>query len=754
MSTILRHRATLVCSGVYLVVSIACTQIPLLNYLGYEFSLVLAVTASFVAGIFTIRMIQRSLKGQSHWPDVRTLFLQILSINSILLVIPLVVMLTNALFVKNCSLLEGLGYFFLLPCVTVFFATSLGVFTALHYSFASTVFTGIFLLSLVYAAALGYYTPAIFSYNFFYGFFPGFSYDETLGISGTVIVFRVMTLFISGILLWMSSLLVEKTLPGDRTWKKGVTLLRTLLDRHNRVVSGILLVCLVTLYFFRCEIGLESSTSYVRARLGSEFSTEHFTLYYYVSSIREDEVAWIGSEHEFRLDQILSALHLPFHDHIESYIYPSDAVKRKLIGAGNTNIAKPWSGQIHLTRQSMEQTLKHELVHVLVAPFGYPIIKASPSTGLVEGLATAIDWEWGNRTPHQYAAAMRKFGVAPDIRNLMTFTGFASHSSSISYVLAGSFCRFLIDRHGIRSMMQVYQHLDYPASYGENLDDLIGSWHAFLDSMSVNEQERDVVDALFRRPPIFRKVCARVVADRNAKARQWAARKEYALASDLYAESYRDGRGFEALAGFLSSEIHRGHFDVVIAALDTVVMKDAQPMQYLPLFLLFGEALWARGDLKRATEVFDRLACANISETQTEAALLYSRAMEDTALASGFLRYILSEAGDSHRVEMLDSLSRRNASSWIPRYVKGKALLRLQRFDESLIFLDDLRPGDPQLEAIRLKSEGIALFRLRRFQEAKARFWYSLNARADDVSLNEVNDWVARCEWMSAHPLK
>jgi len=114
-------------------------------------------------------------------------------------------------------------------------------------------------------------------------------------------------------------------------------------------------------------------------------------------------------------------------------------------------------------------------------------------------------------------------------------------------------------------------------------------------------------------------------------------------------------------------------------------------------------------------------------------------------------RYFLSGAPDSVRVAMLDSLLATNRSDTIACYLKGKALLRLGRNSESLEVLDSLNmlPLDPVLEAIRLKSEALALYRLGMFQKAKEKFWLSLNAVRTDAAQIEVDDWIERCEYMA-----
>ncbi|MBI5473358.1 MAG: hypothetical protein HY961_13520 [Ignavibacteriae bacterium] len=739
----------------YLSVSLICTQLPLLNYLGYEFSTVIALVGTFIAGFATIKSIRGSLQNpQSQIPDhALSAFKQSLILNFTLLIIPLIVMLTNAFFVKNCSLLEGIGFFLLVPVVSVVFSSSLGFFCAIHYRLAKTVFVVIVLATFAEVLAVGYFTPAIFSYNFFFGYFPGLTYDEALGIGLPLVVFRLLTLVLAAALVWMTWLLLTNTKREDKTWEKGVALLGVMVQGKNTFITAALATLVIVTWWFRGELGFDSTSMFIQRQLGQRHETEHFIIYYSSQSYSANEMHWIAAEHEFRLKQITNILSLNYRSKIESYIYPSSEAKKRLMGAGNTNIAKPWSGQIHLTKQSLDGTLKHELVHVVAAPFGVPIVNASLSTGLVEGLAMAIEWDWGNRTLHQYAAAMKKFGVGPDISSLMTITGFASQSSSISYVLAGSFCRFLIETYGIRNMMLVYRSSDYDAVYGKPLKAIITEWRAFLVTVPVAEQERDAIDVLFRRPPIFEKVCARVVAARNILAGKKFAHHEYEAAAGLYRQSYEDGRGYDALSGFLTSTLRAGQFADVISTFDTATRGSQNPSQYIPLMINVGLAQWGNGHLDAARALFQRVEIADLGETLTESSVICRVATRDSTNRDALLRYFLSSPSDSQRVVLLDSMAQNAVDHWLPIYLKGRVLMRLERWEQALLSLQRLEQGlpEPILEAQRLKTVGFVLFRLKRFEDAKRMYWQSLNFVNSEVAQNEVNDWVERCDWIKRY---
>jgi len=755
---VLAAPTVMIAASLYAAASVVFTQVPLLNYLGYEFSALSALLGSFIAGFVAIGLMRGDIpEGEpgSRGRRAAGLLRDAAIANVALLLIPLLVISVNALFVRNCSFTEGIAFFLLLPVVSVLFASALGFFCVAHYAHPRLIFLLFCGAIIGYSLLLGYFTPAIFSYNFLYGFFPGVTYDELLPLNTTLVLFRLITLFAAAIVAWLGLIVASDVGPGYSTRLKGQHLAMALVAPGRRILTAAIALILTTIYVYRCELGIESTAGFIKQTLGGEYSTEHFIIYYARNSLTDDEIRRTGAEHEFRLNQVLDALALPRTRILESYVYPSPEVKQRLIGAGNTDIAKPWSGQIHLSRQSLAGSLKHEIVHAAAAPFGLPVIRASMSTGLVEGLAVAVDGEWGNRTLHEYAAAMRTFGVATDIREIMNFWGFAAHPSSVSYVLAGSFCKYLIDRYGIRKMMQLYRSVDYRTVYGRSLNQLMQEWQGYLDRVSLDEIDEDGVDAMFRRPSIFSKVCARVLARRNLEAHAAFGRKDYAVAESLFSRSYVEGRGFDALAGKLASALRQRKFDVLRSAMDSIILADERPARYLSLFVGIGDAYWATGDPEKAFALYDRVYHADLSEAQTEAAAVRILAMNADSSGARYLRLFLSDGGDFARVTIVDSLLTFNRDDQVLRYLKGRALMRLGDYPgaagplESVRFMDD----DGDLEGLRLRYLGETLFCLGRYGKSRDVFWTSLNAVATEVAEERVNAWIDRCEWMQSHGL-
>jgi tetratricopeptide (TPR) repeat protein len=744
---------------VLLATALVCTQVPLVNALGYESSVTIALVASFVSAMLVIGGFRRMLRsggGEGSWEKkhVQRLFRERLVTVEALLLVPLFVLAANAWFVKNCSFTQGLAFFLLLPVVSVWFSAALGLFCAVQYKRSRLAFSFFFLLTLAYALWTGYATPAIFSYNVFYGYFPGLSYDEALGITLPLLLFRLVTVALGGVFLWLSLLIVRRSRPSDGTAAKGATLLRTLLAPEWRVLSGAVFLTLLLLYLFRCEFGWESTSGFIAEQLGGEMRTEHFVIRYRPEEIPPSDARRLAGEHEFRLAQLMRDFGVRALDGpVTSFIYPDASTKRRFIGTSTTNIAKPWNNEIHLTRQTVEVTLKHELAHVVAGHFGEPVIRANLSTGLVEGLATAQEWVWGNRTLHEHAASMLAIGILPDLRRVMSPVGFATRSPGAAYVSAGSFCRYLIDAYGVKPLLAVYGGARYDTAFRRPLDSLVIEWERFLGRLRVEEGDRASAEFYFQRPTIFVKPCARVSALWNEEASGAMARGAYAEAREAYRHGYEETKGLEAFGGLLRATFRTGDYEGVARLYENVILRSSHPAQYLPLLVWCGDARWVLGDAGGARELYVRVLAADLSESLTEAAALRLAVMENSPRTSEWLGYFCAEPVDSVRLRLLDSLSLAPDSTGIARYLRGRILARTNKPAPALEALEqvDLLRVSPILEAIRQTTVAREWYLLGKYNAARPAFWMSQNVLTSEASVIQAREWVSRCDWMRVH---
>lgn len=734
------NRRLLFQGSILLTFSVFLSRMPLFNSLGYECSVAIALLLPFVIGIPVVGTVRRRMTttGPPAAPDLRTMFLEFFREGVVLLLLPLIVETLNLYFVKNCSYIEGLLFYLLIPAVTLVWVIALALFCSLITRRALLLYWLLLLVNFLYPLYIGYATPQIYSYNFVYGYFPGFSYDELLRISLPLVLSRGVTLLVAFTLV-----LVARTMLLRRNPDAGKAPLRP--NLAMLFVCAILLSCS---WVFRERLGFESSPRAIRETLDAQYMTEHFNIFYSQASFSEQEIQRVADEHEFRFHQVATALAVSFTGRVDSYIYPDAETKRWFIGAGNTNIAKPWRKEIHLNKESWDDVLKHELVHVLAGEFGMPLIKAHYNIGLVEGLAMAVDHEFGNKTLEEYAAAILKFGLVSDPVRLVKPAGFATQTSTVSYVMMGSFCKYLIDRYGIVHFKDLYGGGSVEDVYGVSYEKLAAGWERSLDRIDVPASWRRHVEFYFNRPSIFAKECVRKIADLNDRGGTYLRSKDYEAAAGAYRAALATSWNSESYTGLVRAEFGASHFDSVIALVDARMTDTLRRPGIANLFLLYGDAQWYRGNVDAAEKIYEEILRLDLSQRYSEAAAIRRLTLLDPRTRSVLAEYFAGRLADSSAQRLVDSLEHGGASPALG-YLAGSIAFRLHRYDDVLQSLasDTFAAGDSLLRAGREELLGEACFMLEEYQQARIHFWQSLNFRHNQASVGRVNDWLGRCEW-------
>jgi tetratricopeptide (TPR) repeat protein len=761
--TILRTRLVWIVAVAYIAATVILSRIPLFDYLGYEFSAVTGICAGLFSGLLTIRLFQRKFAGQQtvSKSDLLSFALFDLLLNLALLLIPLSFISLNALLVKNCSFPTGLAFFLLVPAVTVFFSVSLSLSTAVWFRRPVIMYAIIFVLILLHPIYLTIASPQLFAFNFIFGYFPGFTYDEVLTITRTLILSRLLTVIAGVTLLSVTLIAAQRSSRSDRFLLKLRTL-RHLFQRNVESAVAVLgFLVLVSAYIMKHNLQFESSASFIQRQLGSKYTTQHFNIYYSSSTIDEDRIRWIAAEHEFRYMQVTRALRVNFFNKIDSYLYPTPELKRKLVGTSTTNIAKPWRREIHLNLDSFESTFRHELVHVVAGAFGMPFLGLSPSPGLIEGLAVAVDWDAGDRTPHQVAAALFRSGLVGDARSILSFTGFAAKPSSVSYLLSGSFCRFLIEEYGMRRFIVLYPWRQFEKVYRKSPDDLLKEWRLFLQSVDVPPTDMTRARLLFARPSIFTKVCARVTAELNEEAARSFNEKEYNTASQLYQSSYTMSGNREAALGLFASEFRLGKYGSISSQLQEILNDSTVAPAFVTSKLTLGDCEWLLGLQEEAKRLYEELRRLDIQESYDEATALRLEALRHPELDTFMRRFLAAAGDDSVRVAILRQGLTEDPKNPVILFLLGRAYFRQQRYEAALKELSKTNLGaskeakkhfdDPVLDYELEKTIGFCLLHLKDFQTAKIHLWQSLNCTANEGDMNFIDDQIEYCDWLDDH---
>jgi tetratricopeptide (TPR) repeat protein len=763
LSTILRTRSVWVTAAAYTVVAIILSWIPLFNYLGYEFSGGIGITGALFSGILTIRLFRREFAGQESISkrDFISFVFPALVINLALLLIPLIIVSLNAFFVKNCSFSSGLAFFFLIPVVTILVSVFLGASTAVWFRRPVIMYAIILALILLHPIYLTITSPQLFAYNVIFGYFPGFTYDEVLTITRTLILSRLLTIIAGVTLLSVTLIALQHSSRSDRFLVKLWTVRHLFEGPLESAVAVLGFFLLVGAYIMRHSLQFESSASFIQRQLGSKYTTQHFNIYYSSSAIKEDHIRWIAAEHEFRYMQVTRALRVNSLSKIDSYLYPTPELKRKFIGTSTTNIAEPWRREIHLNLDSFESTLRHELVHVVAGAFGMPFLGLSPTPGLIEGLAVAVDWDAGDRTPHQVAAALFRSGLVGDVQSIFSFTGFAAKPSSVSYLLSGSFCRFLIEEYGMRRFIALYPWGQFQKVYRKSLDGLLWEWGLFLQSIDVPSTDMTRARLLFARPSIFRKVCSRATAKLNEEAARSFNEKEYNRASQLYQSSYTMSSNREAALGLFASEFRLGKYDSIRSQLQEIFNEDTAAIAFVPSKLTLGDCEWLLGHPKEAGGLYEELRRSDIQESYDEATALRLEALRHPELDTVMRRFLAAAGDDSIRVAILQQALTEGPTNPVILFLLGRAYFRQQTYEAALKELSKIKASlsketkrhfdDPILDYELEKTIGFCLLRLKDFQTAKIHLWQSLNYTANEGDMNFIDDEIEYCDWLDDH---
>src|SRR2546430_9388137 len=164
--------------------------------------------------------------------------------------------------------------------------------------------------------------------------------------------------------------------------------------------------------------------------------------------MRADEARLFARDCDEELPSIEKYFDVAPTGRVTAFLFRNSADKRRLMGAGDTFIAKPWRREVYLQPAGYPHpVLGHELAHVVAGSFaGGPFhiagkwkgIKANP--GLIERLAVAASPDRDPPTPTEWSPAMLDPKLLPPGRPLASFD-FLGENAAKSYNIAVAFVR-------------------------------------------------------------------------------------------------------------------------------------------------------------------------------------------------------------------------------------------------------------------------------------------------------------------------
>ncbi len=741
----LLSRPALALAGLASLAGVALSRLPLFEVPGYELSEAMAVLgalATAFAGVVAARR-QRTRGGPPlHAPLAAGL------LGLALLVPPFLAAVLGSALTTRCSPCVGVGFYALLPVPSVLFAATVGGLCG--YAFRRGWAAGLALVALglgSLAASLHplWAGPQVFALNHALGYFPGPLYDEALPVEGRLVVYRLLTLAWTGVGLL--------ALAG-RAGAEGL-LPRARLPWTGWAMLAALLAAIAGAWAYEFELGLRTTPEALARFLGGHGRTAHFDLVFPAEKPTAD-VRRLERELEFEHAQVARFLGGAPGGRITAWFHRSPEEKRRRVGASETSFAKPWRLEFHVHDEPFPHPItRHELAHAMAAPFGgWPF--AVPARlgvlvhiGLVEGVAVAADERADELTLHEWAAAMRRLGLAPDARTIVGPAGFYQQSAARAYTLAGSLLRFLRERHGAEALQRVYRDGDFEAALGRPLDALARDWEAFLDALPLDERALHAAQVRFERPGIFSRPCPREIAALREDAESLRARdpegalERYQRCAAIEPQNAAYLRAQAGLFAERGETARAGElWEKALALANTSAGRAAGQLGR-------GDAAWAAGDLGRAREAYAAALALHRDRATDRLATVKLLSVSDPE-AAPVLRRFFTRAGVPEVLEVAELARRQPGNAWA-RYLVARQLLQHQDPAGTLRWLG---------EAMAAGLEDPELVREARRMEVQARFLtgdcHGASPALDRLEASDPSDrsfaqeWRARCDFEAA----
>ncbi len=484
-------KAVFLCSAaVLLACSAGLCFVPLCHLLAFEFALVMTLPASFVGAAV-------GMKASDLSPDrVGQAMVRALLWGLMLSPWALIPITLNMFRVKNCNYTDGLMFYFLVTEVSLLVAAWVGV--ALGHLVQRRRwlwFTGFFLGSLIPPLWRLWYEPPVDAFSLFVAYFPGPIYDEVISVGDRVLASRVEDILFAVMLCALSACKG----PSKRRW----------------LWAALSVAGMVGCRVMTNKLQVHRSAEQIADALGRTESTDHFVVH---GPAEWDQQKWerLLVDLEFAYGEDLAFFMEAPKKPIEVFFYKDAVQKKRLLGAGRTQISKPWQGAMHLHQPQVGNSITiHELAHAFSVVWSRgPIylprnLFVLPIMGLVEGVAEGAEWSHGRLDLHQWSSAMQQAKPLPSISTLMSGVGFYLKNASVSYTRCGSFVNFIRYNEGLDTIKTLYEE---GADGMARLPEWEAKWNALLSEQVLSAEALEHARMRYDRPSVFHKVCAHEIA--------------------------------------------------------------------------------------------------------------------------------------------------------------------------------------------------------------------------------------------------
>ena len=422
-----------------------------------------------------------------------------------------------------------------------------------------------------------YSSPMVFAFDPFVGYFSGSFYDTVIDPGPALLSYRFGTVATITFALSAASLL-------DREDQRLVLAASNETRSYRAVLASVAIATSLAITVFGASLGHFQTSATIAKDLGGRKSGVRCDVIY-PDTMREAEALLLvkDCDEQIAADERRLATHGP--DRITAFFFRDAADKKRLMGAGDVYIAKPWRHEVYLQVDSYPHpVLGHEIAHVVAGSFGRGPFRISgalggwlPNPGLIEGVAVAASPEENELTKRTWARAMLDLGILPPMRRVFSLD-FLGDSGAKSYATAGAFIEWFIGAYGTDKLHALYGGESPESCTGKSWDALDADFRASLKSAPLPAEALSFAKGRFDRPGLFGRLCPHVVDGLLKEANGCRDGQAYARAVSLYDDVLaKDEHNAQARLGRAVSEVRGADHALGRADLTALANDDKMP---------------------------------------------------------------------------------------------------------------------------------------------------------------------------------
>jgi tetratricopeptide (TPR) repeat protein len=555
-----------------------------------------------------------------------------------------------------------------------------------------------------------YNSPTIFAFDPFFGFFSGTLYDTVVEATGPLLTYRLG----SALTLVSAAVLAAHLVKTE----DGRPALRNLHRPGVALFGAATATASLMLVLEGWRLGHWQTAATITRDLGAQVAGARCDVVY-PRSMREEQARLFARDCDQQLKSIERYFEVDNTGRLTAYLFQNAAEKRRLMGAGDTFIAKPWRHEVYLQAAGFPHpVLAHEIAHVVAASFGSGPFRIAgewgglkPNPGLIEGVAVAASPDEDVLEPMEWARAMLDLKLLPPLKQVFAL-GFLGENASKSYTVAGAFVGWVRGKFGAATVRKWYQGDALPKLTQASWADLEARFREHVEHISLPDAARAIAKARFDRPSVWGRKCPHAVDLYRKQAEEAGGRGDYIEAMRTYerllgTDPHDEGAQFDLAGCFM----RRGDTKEAQKRLSALAGDEsASRIIRNRALATLADLDLANGDTERAAQRYAQLAARTIDEDALRTIEVKMGSLGDPRARKAIAAFLVGtpERGiDSTKAgALLGAWIGEDPTDGLPEYLLGRDLLgrgmyaeAAERFDRALA--KRLPPGMVLREALR-----------------------------------------------------